>query len=104
MGVGQGDAALDLRPAPRQVGACPVRPRRRDSGREAPAVTEQHHDWAEGRRYLGLDVLARSRNALINTHETIMENEDLTRAALTAAGLSTMSPVLFHASRTATSS
>ena len=30
-------------------------------------LAEQHDDWAEGRRYLGLDVLARSRMALINT-------------------------------------
>ncbi len=35
-------------------------------------------------RYLGLDVLARSRMALINTDETTDEKEDLTPAALTA--------------------
>jgi putative transposase len=46
-------------------------------------LAEQHDDWAEGRRYLGLDVLARSRIALINTDETT-EKEDLTPAALTA--------------------
>jgi len=47
-------------------------------------LAEQHDDWIEGRRYLGLDVLARSRIALINTDETTNEQEDLTRAALTA--------------------
>jgi transposase-like protein len=47
-------------------------------------LAEQHDDWIEGRRYLGLDVLARSRMALINTNETTNEKEDLTPAALTA--------------------
>ncbi len=47
-------------------------------------LAEQHDDWIEGRRYLGLDVLARSRMALINTDETTTEKEDLTPAALTA--------------------
>src|SRR3954453_11709684 len=47
-------------------------------------LAEQHDDWAEGRRYLGLDVLARSRIALINTDQTTTEKEDLTPAALTA--------------------
>ncbi len=47
-------------------------------------LAEQHDDWIEGRRYLGLDVLARSRMALINTDDTTAEKEDLTPAALTA--------------------
>ena len=47
-------------------------------------LAEQHDDWAEGRRYLGLDVLARSRIALINTDDTTTQKEDLTPAALTA--------------------
>src|SRR3954451_3594286 len=47
-------------------------------------LAEQHDDWAEGRRYLGLDVLARSRMALITTDETTNDKEDLTPAALTA--------------------
>ena len=47
-------------------------------------LAEQHDDWAEGRRYLGLDVLARSRIALINTDDTTTEKENLTPAALTA--------------------
>ena len=35
-------------------------------------LAEQHDDWTEGRRYLGLDVLARSRMTLIagSTTET----------------------------------
>jgi putative transposase len=33
-------------------------------------LAEQHDDWTAARRYLGLDVLARSRIALINTDET----------------------------------
>jgi len=37
-------------------------------------LAEQHDDWIEGRRYLGLDVLARSRTRLLNdadiTHPT----------------------------------
>ena len=28
-------------------------------------LAEQHDEWAEGRRYLGLDVLARSRMNLV---------------------------------------
>ena len=47
-------------------------------------LAEQHDDWAEGRRYLGLDVLARSRLALINTDDTTDQKEDLTPAAPTA--------------------
>ena len=47
-------------------------------------LAEQHDDWIEGRRYLGLDVLARSRMALIITDENTTQKEDLTSAALTA--------------------
>ena len=47
-------------------------------------LAEQHDDWAEGRRYLGLDFLGRSRITLINTDQTTTEKEDLTPAALTA--------------------
>jgi hypothetical protein len=28
-------------------------------------LTEQHDEWAEGRRYLGLDVLTRARVSLV---------------------------------------
>ncbi len=47
-------------------------------------LAEQHDDWIEGRCYLGLDILARSRMALITTGHTTTEQEDLTPAALTA--------------------
>jgi hypothetical protein len=30
-------------------------------------LAEQHHEWADGRRYLGLDILQRSRLVLITT-------------------------------------
>ena len=55
-------------------------------------LAEQHDEWTEGRRYLGLDVLARSRITLApsstdtststDTKEVI--SEPLTAAALTA--------------------
>lgn len=44
-------------------------------------LAEQHDDWAEGRRYLGLDVLARSQIASASTTEV---TDDLTLQALTA--------------------
>jgi transposase-like protein len=46
-------------------------------------LAEQHDEWAEGRRYLGLDVLARSRITLINT-DTDTEVDDLTQQAISA--------------------
>lgn len=39
-------------------------------------LAEQHDEWAEGRRYLGLDVLAKSRLSLVSTTDT--EQEDTT--------------------------
>src|SRR5215213_7603812 len=48
-------------------------------------LAEQHDEWAEGRRYLGLDVLARSRLTLLPGHAT--ESSDSTNteeAAITA--------------------
>ena len=44
-------------------------------------LAEQHDDWTEGRRYLGLDVLARSQLSNITTLEV---TDDLTLQALTA--------------------
>ena len=44
-------------------------------------LAEQHDDWTEGRRYLGLDVLARSQQSNITTLEV---TDDLTLQALTA--------------------
>jgi putative transposase len=46
-------------------------------------LAEQHDEWTEGRRYLGLEVLARSRIALANNN-TDDAKEDLTPTALTA--------------------
>ena len=45
-------------------------------------LAEQHDEWAEGRRYLGLDILAKSRLTKINTDT--QESEAMTPAALTA--------------------
>jgi transposase-like protein len=47
-------------------------------------LAEQHDDWAEGRRYLGLDVLARSRLTLITTNQPQLEQEVMTPTALTS--------------------
>ncbi len=47
-------------------------------------LAEQHLEWIEGRRYLGLDVLARSRMTLIETPDTTNENQAMTPAELTA--------------------
>lgn len=44
-------------------------------------LAEQHDEWAEGRRYLGLDVLARSQ--AVTTNET-EETEDITLQAISA--------------------
>jgi len=44
-------------------------------------LAEQHDDWAEGRRYLGLDVLTRAQ--AVTTPET-EANEDITLQALSA--------------------
>ena len=45
------------------------------------ALAEQHDEWAEGRRYLGLDVLAKSRLTLL---ETPPEPQGVTMTAITA--------------------
>jgi hypothetical protein len=37
---------------------------KRQATSRAGAASEQHDEWTEGRRYLGLDVLARSRVTL----------------------------------------
>ncbi len=47
-------------------------------------LAEQHDEWIEGRRYLGLDVLARSRITLLDTPSSNQESEAMTPAALTA--------------------
>ncbi len=43
-------------------------------------LAEQHDEWAEGRRYLGLDVLARSRLTLIPATNTDPHKEPATAA------------------------
>ena len=45
-------------------------------------LAEQTDEWAEGRRYLGLDILAKSRLTIVATGGTDIEKEDL--PALTA--------------------
>jgi putative transposase len=45
-------------------------------------LAEQHDEWAEGRRYLGLEILAKSRLTKINNDKR--ESEAMTKAALTA--------------------
>ncbi|MFC5262312.1 IS256 family transposase [Kribbella qitaiheensis] len=40
-------------------------------------LAEQHDDWIEGRRYLGLDILAKSRITLIDTTEETPTDTDL---------------------------
>jgi putative transposase len=45
-------------------------------------LAEQHDEWTEGRRYLGLDVLGRARLTMINTEPA--SSEEVTLPALTA--------------------
>ncbi len=47
-------------------------------------LAEQHDEWIEGRRYLGLDVLARSRLSVISTPTTQEVTEPLTATAISA--------------------
>jgi putative transposase len=49
-------------------------------------LAEQHDEWAEGRRYLGLDILYRSRLTKINNDETKI-NTDTTKEAPNPAAL-----------------
>jgi putative transposase len=49
-------------------------------------LAEQHDEWAEGRRYLGLDVLSRARIAKINTDENKI-NIDTPKEASTPTAL-----------------
>ena len=46
-------------------------------------LAEQHDEWIEGRRYLGLDVLTRARAALTSTDQPDGQQTDTT-PALTA--------------------
>ena len=47
-------------------------------------LAEQHDDWIEGRRYLGLDVLARSRLTLLDDQQDQEVKDPMTSPALTA--------------------
>jgi len=38
-------------------------------------LAEQHDEWTEGRRYLGLDVLARSRHTTSSSNPTTLPAE-----------------------------
>jgi putative transposase len=40
-------------------------------------LAEQHDEWAEGRRYLGLDILARSRITLTPGTTEVTPDSDL---------------------------
>ena len=47
-------------------------------------LAEQHDDWIEGRRYQGLDVLARSRLTLADAQTEEDVKDPMTPQALTA--------------------
>ena len=47
-------------------------------------LAEQHDEWVEGRRYLGLDVLAKSRMRLVEHDDTSTSDEEVTLPAITA--------------------
>jgi transposase-like protein len=47
-------------------------------------LAEQHDEWIEGRRYLGLDVLGRSRLSVVSTPANEEVTEPLTAAAISA--------------------
>jgi putative transposase len=47
-------------------------------------LAEQHDEWCEGRRYLGLDVLARSRMSLLAEQSTEEVNDPMTPQAISA--------------------
>ena len=50
-------------------------------GRTARQLAEQHDEWTEMRRYIGIDVLTKSRLTLI---EPTPEPEEVTTTAITA--------------------
>jgi putative transposase len=48
-------------------------------------LAEQHDEWAEGRRYLGLDVLSRARLTKINNTDSKINTETPEEAPAPAA-------------------
>jgi putative transposase len=46
-------------------------------------LAEQHDEWAEMRRYVGLELLVKSQRRLLNSESDINPKEDLTTPALT---------------------
>ena len=46
-------------------------------------LAEQHDEWIEGRRYLGLDILTRARATLARTNQPA-DNDNTATPALTA--------------------
>lgn len=52
--------------------------------RRLAALAEQHDEWVEQRRYLGLDVLAKSRLRLLDHGDTATNDEEVTLPAITA--------------------
>src|SRR3954465_4432092 len=47
-------------------------------------LAEQHDEWIEGRRYLGLDVLARCRIRPVPDHDAATDTEGVTAPAIPA--------------------
>jgi transposase-like protein len=47
-------------------------------------LAEQHDEWIESRRYLGLDVLAKSRMRLVEPDDTTTDEQEVTLPAITA--------------------
>jgi len=47
-------------------------------------LAEQHDEWAEGRRSLGLDVLARCRIRPVPDHDAATDTEGVTAPAIPA--------------------
>ena len=47
-------------------------------------LAEQHDEWAEGRRYLGLDVLSRARLTVITDPDTGTDTKEVTNPDMQA--------------------